>query len=106
MPCETYTDVSFPRPILRGLKANVAESNIIKGPTLEAICDRSRSQFTTSRSSTVDCSLMQLSMLCPGGGGTTGRGGDFERPWAPQVGNFWQTLNINAGPGIGKFEQC
>ena len=38
--------------------------------------------------------------------GTTGRGGDFERPWAPQVGNFWQTLNINAGPGIGKFEQC
>ena len=31
--------------------------------------------------------VMQLSMLCPRGG-TTGRGGDFERPWAPQVGNF------------------
>ena len=31
--------------------------------------------------------VMQLSMLCPRGR-TTGRGGDFERPWAPQVGNF------------------
>ena len=24
-------------------------------------------------------------------------------PWAPQVGNFF-ILNINAGPGIGKFD--
>ena len=32
-------------------------------------------------------------------GGITGQGGDFG---AKDV----QTLNINAGPGIGKFEQC
>ena len=29
-----------------------------------------------------------INVMSEGGGGTTGRGGDFERPWAPQMGNF------------------
>ena len=29
-----------------------------------------------------------INVMPEGGGGTTGRGGDFERPWAPQGGNI------------------
>ena len=29
-----------------------------------------------------------INVMPEGGGGSTGRGGDFERPWPPQVGNF------------------
>ena len=38
-----------------------------------------------------------------GGGGTTGRGGDFERPWAPQVGNFSKLWTNILAPGSGSL---